>query len=898
MGTKSQGGGASSKKKKGPKGKKARAKAKLERQWGELPKEEPAATTKTVSRGKYHRLPVPTERNNSHDNNNMAVATSEPTQRNHFMEKGETSRVSRHHHHSFSARSPLAPPKLSRRQRAKLRFQQIKKNQKHGGGISTNHDSFPESDDDTSHSDDDDDNDEGSVPSNDPVETNQYGTSSFLESLRPKNRSRRSQYPSPEDDGTKDSYEDDDDDSLNSSNNNDGDEEMAIHAADSVGDVDPMDQTNVSDERNDTVPAVTQHEPMALDCNPFLDRFVTREPLPEDDLERNKAWEKCIGTNTVTLKSPPTVDTSMVLQASTNVVEDLQLPNHPNAALSERDCQQLACSLFAQAPPLLLNNWKQQKQAKQQRTEATLGAHQSLLYPFVANYCDVMYTCDTRINRVATERLLAFHILHHVWRSRQQIHRNNKKVMKRNKEDDEDPDQSNVIMDTSYEEMRDQGFTRATVLILLPTRGCCHSMVHLLLSLLCAKETAENLERFNTEYGPPPLPEESAEKGDEDQLRRRRKVQQQKGIDWLELFGDDVNDDDDFKIGLALHPKGRSGQQAGDAGNTQSSEDGSCSVKLFADFFKSDIILASPLGLKMTMTAEDNQRQADFLSSIEICLLARSDVMLMQNWDHVQDVLKQLNQQPKNSNGTDFSRVRNYMLLGQACHWRQLIIESSFLDPLILSTFKRNAKSLDGYVRIRKKTDPEEASISKVLLPTRQVFQRVEATSFANQGEVRVRYFAEKVLPHILSHKQKHTLVFIPSYFDFVSVRNLLLKREVEFVSVSEYSRITEISRGRARFLQGRKPIMLYSGRAHFFHRHKIKGVRHVIFVGLPEHAEFYAQQVNLLQAGDNDMETSAAISSLTLFTKYDSHALERIVGTTNCLKMINGDKSSYLIGA
>merc|ERR1711865_1182960 len=94
-----------------------------------------------------------------------------------------------------------------------------------------------------------------------------------------------------------------------------------------------------------------------------------------------------------------------------------------------------------------------------------------------------------------------------------------------------------------------------------------------------------------------------------------------------------------------------------------------------------------------------------------------------------------------------------------------------------------------------------------------------------------------------------HTCLYIPSYFDFCALRNTLLKNELTnlFVSVTEYARSTEISRGRARFLQGRKPLLLYTGRAHFFHRHAIKGIRNLIFFGLPEHAEFYSDYVNLI---------------------------------------------------
>ena len=60
-------------------------------------------------------------------------------------------------------------------------------------------------------------------------------------------------------------------------------------------------------------------------------------------------------------------------------------------------------------------------------------------------------------------------------------------------------------------------------------------------------------------------------------------------------------------------------------------------VKLFADFYQSDIIVASPLGLvtKKAEGEEDAVQDLDFLSSIDIVLAARCDVFQMQNWAHV-----------------------------------------------------------------------------------------------------------------------------------------------------------------------------------------------------------------------------------------------------------------------
>jgi U3 small nucleolar RNA-associated protein 25 len=210
-------------------------------------------------------------------------------------------------------------------------------------------------------------------------------------------------------------------------------------------------------------------------------------------------------------------------------------------------------------------------------------------------------------------------------------------------------------------------------------------------------------------------------------------------------------------------------------------------------------------------------------------------------------------------------------------------------------------------MKVRRRVAPEDSSVSSVLVPVRQVFQKVTTSSLAQHGEARIKYFLSSILPAIQRQKQTHTMIYIPSYFDFCSLRNVFLKRKTSFVSVTEYSRVTETSRARARFLQGRTPIMLYTGRAHFFLRHAIRGVKHLIFLGLPEHCEFYADQVNHLllstisSSSPSTPEEAFAsaeatvASCLSVFTKYDAHALERIVGTSNCHRMVSSDKSTFM---
>lgn len=73
------------------------------------------------------------------------------------------------------------------------------------------------------------------------------------------------------------------------------------------------------------------------------------------------------------------------------------------------------------------------------------------------------------------------------------------------------------------------------------------------------------------------------------------------------------------------------------------------------------------------------------------------------------------------------------------------------------------------------------------------MFQRVPCDSPAFQDDARFEYFTGTVLPQLLRVKQSHTAVFIPSYFDYVRVRNHLVRNKVSAVNVHEYSRASEV---------------------------------------------------------------------------------------------------------
>lgn len=490
------------------------------------------------------------------------------------------------------------------------------------------------------------------------------------------------------------------------------------------------------------------------------------------------------------------------------------------------------------------------------------------------------------------------HILNHVLTSRARVQCNNIRI--------KELAEASLLRECAggaedINRWRDQGYTRPKVLVLLPTRTTCCEHVKTMIQMLGSNTCVDNMKMFDREYGP--IVSDRLEKGVDDKgnvndrMRRRLAVLRHKGSEWNELFGDHANSDDDFVLGLSLTPNFVLSPRPPML--TPSSR---VNVKLCADLYQCDIILASPLGLKMVISSNDeddgpsDKADVDFLSSIDVCLIARSDVLLMQNWDHVNIILASMNRQPKKVSGIDFSRVRNFHLEGHGAHWRQLILVSQFANPHILSTFRRHAKNVEGSLRMCRTFRSDDASICDILFSVRQIFQRVHCLSPSAAGLDRLRYFSEHILPKLRRSKQKHTLIYIPSYFDFIALRNLLLKFEADFVSITEYARVSEVSRGRARFMQGQKSMLLYTGRAHFFLRHDIKGTRHVIFFGLPDYPEVYPAIVNMMNCNVINTVPCMPVSCLSLFTKYDVHQLEQIVGTSHARRLINqGEKSSFM---
>ncbi|CAE7943567.1 utp25, partial [Symbiodinium necroappetens] len=152
------------------------------------------------------------------------------------------------------------------------------------------------------------------------------------------------------------------------------------------------------------------------------------------------------------------------------------------------------------------------------------------------------------------------------------------------------------------------------------------------------KKQVANLQRFEEDYGP----------GDDENSMA------DKAVDYQHLFAG--NSDDRFRIGITFWKKG---------------------IRLYAPFDKADILVCSPLGLRQITGVEgDRKREFDFLSSIEVCVVDRADVLRMQNWEHVQEVMQVVNRKPQGLGNIDIARLRSAYAEGRAREFRQTVVTS------------------------------------------------------------------------------------------------------------------------------------------------------------------------------------------------------------------------------
>ncbi|KAK3921723.1 Digestive organ expansion factor-like protein [Frankliniella fusca] len=625
---------------------------------------------------------------------------------------------------------------------------------------------------------------------------------------------------------------------------------------DSSGNDSNSSDVDVEDEDIELQDSQTQEDPTSIVDDPFVTHICRElsdeaadllgQPKPPVKVE-NIHW-KALGRLVVTLPQIPgdssTSDSipKLTLEEPKKFVEPAKVPvRSPKLDLNQLHVKVQLHDTICKANQVISGG----------RENEILTPLQLELFTLMNSYQDLYYPERTLQNGEEVRFSYCLHVANHIIKTRNTVLHHNARLNKKNSTDVPD-------------EFRDQGLVRPKVLIVVPFREQARRVVEILIKLLVRNEDkggVMNKKRFDEEFT-----------GEELAMSKKNP----KPEDYQTMFSG--NTDDTFRIGLTLTKK--------------------C-LKLYADFYSADIIISSPLGLRMIVGAEgEAERDYDFLASIEVLILDQADVFLMQNWDHLLHVLDHLHLQPKESHGTDFSRVRLWAANGWSKFYRQTIILSSTALIEFSSLLNKRCNNFAGSVRVVNPVST--GTICQVVVQVPQVFQRLEAASVTQSLDVRFDFLVRKVIPDHTDPLMGHTMIYVPSYFDYVRIRNYLRKQDLSFVQICEYSKEGKVARARDMFYHSQVQFLLYSERFHFFRRPLIKGIRHIIFYQPPSVPHFYSEMCNQMQeANQNPYGGSENNMTVTvLYNKFDAPQLSAIVGSERASRMISSDRNVHMFMA
>ncbi|VIO92755.1 Uncharacterized protein BM_BM6511 [Brugia malayi] len=356
------------------------------------------------------------------------------------------------------------------------------------------------------------------------------------------------------------------------------------------------------------------------------------------------------------------------------------------------------------------------------------------------------------------------------------------------------------------------------------------------------KPFISNYRRFRTEYGDTGF-----------KISEKRKV----SVDYRELMSGNI--DDCFRIGVAIAKK---------------------SLKLYTAFDESDILIASPLGLRMIVGEGSEERETDFLASIEVLIIDKADILLMQNWEHLLNIMSSLHIQPKKLT-VDISRVRRWSLEQYSKFYRQTVLISEERRAECDALFAVYCKNFAGFVKLLTRS---EGLLNNIEIPYCQELQRIDVDVAENQSDIRFNFFKEKILPKC----ELGTVIFIPSYFDFVRIRNYLKNENESFVQLHEYAKEGKVAKARALFYKKEKKFMLITERFHFYRRYNIKGIGSLTFYQPPAQPKFYHEMINQVDCNYAHVRM--------LYTKFDFLRMAHIFGDVCTRQIMFSTKTSHAL--
>ena len=331
-------------------------------------------------------------------------------------------------------------------------------------------------------------------------------------------------------------------------------------------------------------------------------------------------------------------------------------------------------------------------------------------------------------------------------------------------------------------------------------------------------------------------------------------------------------------------------------------------MKLYTPFDESDIIIASPLGLKLAKPSDNdksfkNSKVYDFLSSIEIFLMDFSEVFIYQNLEHLNEILSFLNKQPKNNqNIVDINRIKEIYANNYGEYLRQNIIISQFKCIDIDVAINDICKNINGKILLE---GPYENQINLIKNEFAEKYNMLNSSNYEIRYEFKIlrdfkgeedfqekfNYFTKNLWQNLYESFEKHTIIFVSSTFDYMILKSFFKKKSKSVCFISEDTDKRDWQRNRLFFEQGKYKFLLYDERAHVYKKINLKFAKNIFFYSLPEDPKIFNEMIHLIdpvnynqnlekynyESKQNEIQKYGSV--IALVTPVEKYNLEKILG-------------------
>lgn len=150
------------------------------------------------------------------------------------------------------------------------------------------------------------------------------------------------------------------------------------------------------------------------------------------------------------------------------------------------------------------------------------------------------------------------------------------------------------------------------------------------------------------------------------------------------------------------------------------------------------------MGLRLiTGATGDEKREFSFLSSIDILIIEQANVLYMQNWQHLEELLPILNKTPKYKDmSNSLEEIREYHFENLSKFFRQTIVFSQFNFPELNSLNMRHFNNYKGCAQMKLNYMPLTFELSSNFSVE---FMKLEVDKYEDEFNMRFEYFKNKV---------------------------------------------------------------------------------------------------------------------------------------------------------